>query len=318
MALGGLRQRLYPYQQEAVERFLAQGRLLLADDMGLGKTAQAIASAHALFHTGRVRRGLFIVPASLKSQWEREWQLFSDTPIAVVEGPPEERAAAYRRMRRGFLVVNYEQTFRDLEWMQGWKPDLVVLDEAQRIKNWATKTAAAVKQLRPPYRLILTGTPMENRLEELASLMDWVDDHAIEPKWRLVPWHTVHADGRRQRVARGNLHLREAPGAQHAARCGREVLDQLPPAPIRSSAAQRRPSRMSTMLLQPIAQLIAIAKRRALTWASSAPADASPQRIIARARAAALHRALAQPEGRRRVDDALLEPAPTARRTRGA
>ena len=56
--------------------------------------------------------------------------------------------------------------------IQSWNPELIVLDEAQRIKNWATKTAAYVKQLRPPYRLVLTGTPMENRLEELASIMD--------------------------------------------------------------------------------------------------------------------------------------------------
>jgi superfamily II DNA or RNA helicase len=312
-ALRSLRQCLYPYQQEAVERFLAQGRLLLADDMGLGKTAQAIASAHALFHTGRVRRGLFIVPASLKSQWEREWQLFSDTPIAVVEGPPEERAAAYRRMRRGFLVVNYEQTFRDLEWMQGWKPDLVVLDEAQRIKNWATKTAAAVKQLRPPYRLILTGTPMENRLEELASLMDWVDDHAVEPKWRLVPWHTVHADGRRAGVGARNLStLRERLAPSMLRRVRQEVLDQLPPRtdsvlPLPMTPAQQDEH---DALLQPIAQLIAIAKRRALTQAEFLRLMTllTTQRIIANGLAQLRFTELwPSLRERRRVDDALLE-----------
>jgi len=70
-ALRGLRRRLYPYQREAVTRFLASGHLLLADDMGLGKTVQAVAAAHALYRAKRVQRGLLIVPASLKSQWHQ-------------------------------------------------------------------------------------------------------------------------------------------------------------------------------------------------------------------------------------------------------
>ena len=80
-----------------------------------------------------------------------------------------------------------------------------MLDEAQRIKNWATKTALSVKGLTPPYRLVLTGTPMENRIEELASIVEWVDDMALEPKWRLNPLHSVYADGRRE--VRGVRHL---------------------------------------------------------------------------------------------------------------
>ena len=115
------------------------------------------------------------------------------------------RAAAYRATRRGFLVTNYEQVLRDLDLIQRWKADLVVLDEAQRIKNWATKTAAYVKALRPAYRLVLIGTPMENRLEELASLLDWVDDMALEPKWRLLPAHAEYADGRPEVVGANRL-----------------------------------------------------------------------------------------------------------------
>ncbi|MCA9056777.1 MAG: hypothetical protein KDA75_23285, partial [Planctomycetaceae bacterium] len=103
-ALGSLRRPLYAYQREGVARFLAAGSLLLADDMGLGKTTQAVAASHVLFNTGRVRRGLFIVPASLKSQWLREWRQVSDAPIALVDGSAEQRVAQYRDTRRGFLV----------------------------------------------------------------------------------------------------------------------------------------------------------------------------------------------------------------------
>src|SRR5690606_31146568 len=93
--LRSLGRRLYPYQREGVERCLRAGRLLLADDMGLGKTTQAIATCHALFKAGRVRRGLVIVPASLKPQWLREWQDTTAVPARVVDGTPEERRRQY-------------------------------------------------------------------------------------------------------------------------------------------------------------------------------------------------------------------------------
>jgi hypothetical protein len=118
-ALRSLKLRLYPYQREGVRRFLAVGRLVLADDMGLGKTAQAIAAAHVLFRTGAARRGLLIVPASLKDQWLREWRLFTDAPLSVVEGNPRSRAAVYRSTPTGFLVTNYEQVLRALETGSG-------------------------------------------------------------------------------------------------------------------------------------------------------------------------------------------------------
>jgi SNF2 domain-containing protein len=103
-----LKQSLYPYQREAVERFLSRGRLLLADDMGLGKTAQAIAACHALWRSGLVRRGLLVVPAALKPQWLREWQLFTDVPAAVIDGNPVQRGATFAACHRGFLLSNYE------------------------------------------------------------------------------------------------------------------------------------------------------------------------------------------------------------------
>ena len=146
-ALHTLKQSLYPYQHDGVERFFERGRLLLADDMGLGKTAQAIAACHALWHTGRVRRGLLVVPAALKPQWLREWQPFTDAPADILDGTPAQRRAAFDACRRGFLVANYEQLIRDLAIVRDWNPDIVVLDEAQRIKNWATKTALTVKRL---------------------------------------------------------------------------------------------------------------------------------------------------------------------------
>ncbi len=269
-ALRTLKQSLYAYQREGVERFFARGRLLLADDMGLGKTAQAIAACHALWHTGRVRRGLLIVPAALKPQWLREWQLFSDAPVAVVDGAPSERRAAFEACRRGFLLVNYEQIIRDVDLVRDWTPDIVVLDEAQRIKNWATKTASSVKRLDPLYRLVLTGTPMENRLDELASIVEWVDDLALEPKWRLAAWHTTPVDGKAEIGGARNLEtLRTRLAACMVRRVRREVLSQLPARtdtriPIEMTAEQIDEHDALNM---PIAQILGRGKRRALTQA---------------------------------------------------
>jgi hypothetical protein len=267
-ALHTLKQPLYRYQHDGVEQFLRRGRLLLADDMGLGKTAQAIAACHALWHTGRVRRGLIIVPATLKPQWLREWQLFTDAPADVVDGTPDQRRAAFETCRSGFLLGNYEQLIRDLEVVREWTPDIVVLDEAQRIKNWATKTALTVKRLDPPYRLVMTGTPMENRLDELASIVEWVDDLALEPKWRLAAWHTTPVDGKTELGGARNLDtLRTRLATCMVRRVRKEVLSQLP-----ARTDTRIPIEMTVeqmdehdALNMPIAQILCRTKRRPLT-----------------------------------------------------
>ena len=267
-AIKHFKRPLYPYQRTGVDRFLAAGRLLLADDMGLGKTAQAIACCHILRHSGRIRRGLIIAPASLKPQWAREWASFSDFPIQVVDGPPEERQAAYSSRAAGFLIINYEQLLRDLESVRRWDPELVVLDEAQRIKNWATKTALSVKGLSPQYRLVLTGTPMENRIDELASVVEWVDDMALEPKWRLSSLHSIRSDGRREVVGARNLDtIRDRLKRCMVRRVRQDVLDQLPPrtdtrVPVELTEVQQA---AHDDLNQPIAQLVQRSLKRPLT-----------------------------------------------------
>jgi hypothetical protein len=270
-SLSALSRKLYPYQREGVKRFFEAGRLLLADDMGLGKTTQAVACCHGLFETERVRRGLLIVPAALKAQWKREWESTTQVPLFMVEGSPAERARLYASTKRGFLIIGYEQLLRDLPRVQRFAPELVVLDEAQRIKNWATKSAAYVKSLAPAYRLVLTGTPMENRFDELASIMDFVDDLALEPKWRLLPFHTVQdGDGGKGVAGARNLDvLRERLSGSMLRRVRKEVLAQLPGrtdtrVPVEMTAAQRE---RHDDLRRPIAELISKSLRRPLRQA---------------------------------------------------
>jgi hypothetical protein len=270
--LGSLRRKLYPYQREGVARFLEAGRLLLADDMGLGKTTQAIAACHALFHSGRARRGLVVAPASLKSQWLREWHETTDAPAVVIDGVAADRVRQYRSLRSGFAILGYEQLLRDVGEVLAFGPDVVVLDEAQRIKNYATKSAVTVKALSPEYRLVLTGTPMENRLEELASILDWLDELAMAPKWRIVPWYTrLEGDGGPTgRAGARNLDtLRARLRPTVVRRLRKEVVAQLPSRTDTRIPVQMTPQQLEehAALNQPICQLLSVARRRPLLQA---------------------------------------------------
>lgn len=268
--LPSLKKKLFPFQRESVTRFLERGLLLIADDMGLGKTAQAIACCHLLWKAKAVHRGLLIVPASLKSQWQREWQLFTDAPVHIVDGAPAERRTLFENLKTGFLIVNYELVIRDLEVMHAWNPEFVILDEAQRIKNWETKTAAYTKTFRPRFRLILTGTPMENRLRELGSVIEWVDDVALEPRWRLVPWHSTYVDDLQEISGARNLDtLRKRLSESMIRRRREEVIAELPKrtdirVPVQMSMQQRDEH---DQFSQPILKLMAISKKRPLTQA---------------------------------------------------
>jgi superfamily II DNA or RNA helicase len=195
--LPDIRATLYPYQVEGVAFLAGRGRALLADDMGLGKTLQAIAAAYWLHRHEQVERVLVICPASLKGQWAREIAKFTGAQTQVVQGPVAERAVQYRK-GPGFYVINYELVLRDLPLInESLGPDLLILDEAQRIKNWRTKVASAVKRVPTRYAFILTGTPLENRLEDLYSLLQVVDHRVLGPLWRyLVDFHITDERGK--------------------------------------------------------------------------------------------------------------------------
>ncbi len=226
--LATLRKPLFDYQREGVLRFFETGRLLLGDDMGLGKTAQAISIAHVLLASRRIERVLVIVPSPLRWQWAQEWSRFTSTVAHVVDGPPSRRRRMYKAGDR-VLVMSYEQLRRDLEHVQTLEPELVILDEAQRIKNAETVTARCVKQLAPAWRLAMTGTPLENRLEELASIFEWVNDMVLEPRWRITPWHSIPTYDNEGIAGLHDLKTLRTRMAPHFVRRVRaEVLRQLP------------------------------------------------------------------------------------------
>ena len=90
-----------------------------------------------------------------------------------------------------FTLTNYELVLKDIRYMQELRPDLIILDEAQRIRNWTTATARTIKQLKSRYAFVLTGTPLENKLEELFSVVEFVDGRRLGPAFRFVDEHRV-------------------------------------------------------------------------------------------------------------------------------
>jgi superfamily II DNA or RNA helicase len=184
---------LYPYQRTGVRHLVHTGRAMLADDMGLGKSLQALAALRVLAKKEGLSRALIICPASIKHQWKMEIERFTPLSPVVIEGNRERRdeiyAMADARRRRGqgapvgrypeIFIVNYELSFRDHRGLLSLAPDAIILDEAQRIKNWQSKTHKAVVSMPAKYRFVLTGTPLENELMELFDVLLFVDPEVL-------------------------------------------------------------------------------------------------------------------------------------------
>ena len=170
-----LKLKPFPYQTEGILFCAAAGRGILADDMGLGKTIQAIGMAQLLHEHRQVQKVLIICPTSLKYQWQSEIEKFTTASSMVVEGNYLNRQKQYRLDGNLYKIVSYNMAVNDLELINDYQPDLIILDEAQRIKNWQTKVSQSIKKLQSKYALVLTGTPIENKMQELYSLVQFVD-----------------------------------------------------------------------------------------------------------------------------------------------
>ena len=185
-----LKAELLPYQLDGIAFAAGAGRAILADDMGLGKTIQGIGVAELLAQEADITKVLVICPASLKSQWRNEIHRFSDQDCQLVLGGAAERARQYDN-GCFFTVCNYEQVLRDILTIERVDWDLIILDEGQRIKNWEAKTSRIVKGLRSPFALVLSGTPLENRLDDLYSVAQFVDSLRLGPAFRFFNRHRI-------------------------------------------------------------------------------------------------------------------------------
>ncbi len=172
----------FPYQLEGIAFLMPRYGALLADEMGLGKTAQAILSLRLLFHQGQIKRALIVCPKPLVHNWARELKMWApDVPFETFDGDPDQRRTMWTVSNCPLKLINYETLTRDADLATDKKTyfDVVVLDEAQRIKNKDSKTAQVVRGIRRGRSWALTGTPVENRAEDLVNIFEFVDSGRI-------------------------------------------------------------------------------------------------------------------------------------------
>ena len=176
---------LHPYQVDDVELMQSAMRVLLCYEMGLGKTVMSIACIEQLHEDGQVDNGLVIAQSDLKYQWAEKIEEFTKGTASsiVIDGTPAQRAKQYDEALTGahrYVIVNYEQVVNDWDRVRRLPRDYLIGDEITAIKGFRAKRSKRVKRLQAPYVYGLTGDPMENgKLEELYSIMQWVDDRVL-------------------------------------------------------------------------------------------------------------------------------------------
>jgi hypothetical protein len=228
--ISGIQTTLYPYQMDGVRFGLYRRAVLIGDEMGLGKTLQAIVLALLKKEVFGFQKVLVITLASLKEQWKREIERFTDERALVVAGSAAQRQEMYDTDPRLFKITNYEAVLRDVNVLHRFKPDLVILDEAQRIKNFTTKTAETVKSLPRKHGLVLTGTPLENKLEDVYSIVQFLEPDLLAPLWKFAADHFMLSRTSKGKIIgyRNLALLREKLSPIVIRRKKEEVLQDLP------------------------------------------------------------------------------------------
>lgn len=183
---------LHPYQKQGVCFAIEAGRVLIADEMGLGKTLQAIATSEVFKNEFGIQKVLIVCPTSLKYQWKSEIEKFTDSTVHVIEGLKHKRGDQYADAGIFYKIVGHHTVGNDLDTINKNEFDLIILDEAQRIKNWKAKISQNIKKLKSEYAIVLTGTPIENKLEELYSVIQVINPFRLGALYRFLNNHQIN------------------------------------------------------------------------------------------------------------------------------
>ena len=185
-----LKVNLYPYQKEGIRFAAKAGKAIIADEMGLGKTIQAIGTAELLRKEGLIGSVLILCPTSLKYQWRSEIKKFTDAEVFVIEGSHLKRKEAYNRPEP-YKIISYNSAVNDIKILGSLQTDMLIMDEVQRLKNWNTQISRAARKIESDYSVILSGTPLENKLDELYSIVEFVDNFRLAPYYLFKDKHII-------------------------------------------------------------------------------------------------------------------------------
>lgn len=177
------RGELFAFQEPALKRMLDRKQVLLAFEMGLGKSVITIAACEELLDSGEIGTAIIICPASLKYQWRRMIERFTeDATVVLMEGTPARRQAMYSSIltdQPDYVILNYEQCVNDWAFVKHLPLECVICDEVQAIKSFRSKRSRRIKRMKATYRFGLTGQPLENLPEEVFSILQWVDPEVL-------------------------------------------------------------------------------------------------------------------------------------------
>jgi SNF2 family DNA or RNA helicase len=222
---------LYPFQEEAHDLMSDRGQMMLCMVMGSGKTPTTLAVLETLLKRDDITRALLVVPASLKYQWLSEIKKFTSSRVVVIDGPPKSRETLWRAaISCQYVVVNAEMLQNDVRYLDRIRIDAIVIDEATLIKSPAAKRSRFLKKIgkRSPYRYALTGQPIENRPEELFSIMEFVDP-TILGRFDLFDRTFIVRDRWGKPIRYRNLnHLHESLSDVMYRKTREDIQDQLP------------------------------------------------------------------------------------------
>jgi SNF2 family DNA or RNA helicase len=232
---GGFVGQLRPYQQRGYAwlDFLRDWRLgaCLADDMGLGKTIQTLALVQRERERGEDRPVLLVCPTSVLANWEHEAHRFTPKlPVSVHHGPGRPRGWDFVQSAQdqGIVLTSYALLHRDLEELGMLQWAGIVVDEAQNIKNPDTKQSQAIRALVADYKLALTGTPVENHVGDLWSIMDFLNPGFLGSEQEFKKNFFVPIQAHRDRAAAEQLQQMTAPFILRRLKTDRSIISDLP------------------------------------------------------------------------------------------
>ncbi len=189
-----LKTQLYPYQKEGIRFAFRAGKSIIADEMGLGKTIQAIGTAELMRKCHFISSVLIVCPTSLKYQWKKEIERFTDATAVVIEGNHLSRKKQYNSAEGFYKIVSYNSVCNDIKILKSMHTDFLIMDEVQRLKNWNTQISKAARHIESDYAVVLSGTPLENKLEELYSIVQFVDQYCLGPYYQFMDQAVVKSD----------------------------------------------------------------------------------------------------------------------------
>lgn len=175
---------LYDYQVEGVDHLLRRGRCILADDMGLGKTIQTISAVEALATHKQIKAVLIVCPSSVKFEWKKEVECSTKNTTLILNNAKDLNRLIEEETDALYIISSFELLQRNIDTFELIKFDVLVVDEAQRIRNFESKIWAGIRKMKTEYFFMLSGTLVENKLQDLFAVMELIDPHILGPRWK--------------------------------------------------------------------------------------------------------------------------------------